>query len=59
VSLDRIQAEFGQEIYQKLLNYSEKHISQKLLIIKDNTIITTSKGKFLCDGIASDLFLVN
>ena len=59
VSLDRIQAEFGQEIYQKLLNSLEKHISQKLLTIKDNTIITTSKGKFLCDGIASDLFLVN
>lgn len=59
VSLDRIQAEFGQEIYQKLLNSSEKHISQKLLTIKDNTLLTTGKGKFLCDGIASDLFLVD
>jgi oxygen-independent coproporphyrinogen-3 oxidase len=59
VSLDRIQAEFGQEIYQKLLNSSEKHISQKLLTVKENTIITTNKGKFLCDGIASDLFLVD
>jgi oxygen-independent coproporphyrinogen-3 oxidase len=59
VALDKIQAEFGQAVYQQLLKSSEKHINQGVLIIKNNTLLTTDSGKFLCDGIASDLFIIN
>ena len=31
----------------------------EFLAIEDNVLQTTKKGKFLCDGIASDLFLLN
>ena len=59
VSLHKIEKEFGTIIYQKLLSTIEKHIEQELLVVENNRLLTTNKGKFLCDGIASDLFLIN
>ncbi len=59
VSLDRIQAEFGQEYLDYLLKQGQKFIDDELLFIKDNILKPTSKGKFLADGIASDLFYLN
>lgn len=59
VSLNRIKTDFGEDIYEHLLNSSEKQINQELLVVKNNILFTTEKGKFLCDGIASDLFLVD
>lgn len=59
VSLNRVRTDFGEDIYEHLLNSSEKQINQELLIVKNNILLTTEKGKFLCDGIASDLFLVD
>lgn len=59
VSLNRIRTDFGEDIYEHLLNSSEKQINQELLVVKNNILFTTEKGKFLCDGIASDLFLVS
>ena len=38
---------------------AEKYISDNLLKVENNILKTTKKGKFLCDGIASDLFLLN
>ena len=37
---------------------STKFIDQQLLYLDDKTLKTTKKGKFLIDGIASDLFFV-
>ena len=59
VSLERIHSEFGQTYLDYLLAQSQKFIADGLLSIVDNILKTTKKGKFLTDGIASDLFLVN
>jgi oxygen-independent coproporphyrinogen-3 oxidase len=70
ISLERIEKEFGTDFLEYLLKQSEKFIADDLLEIvtssdfeKQNRIEKilkpTQKGKFLCDGIASDLFLVN
>ena len=59
VSLTRIQSEFGIEYYRYLLKQAEKHIEQGVLVVENDTLVTTKKGKFLADGIASDLFMIN
>lgn len=62
VSLNAIEENFGIVFKNHLLKNAEKFISQELLVIsnetKDSVLKTTHKGKFLCDGIASSLFLV-
>lgn len=59
VSLERIKKEFGEEKVRYLQTQSEKFLADGLLSIEDNVLKTTPKGKFLADGIASDLFLIN
>ncbi|CAL2086220.1 Coproporphyrinogen III oxidase [Tenacibaculum dicentrarchi] len=54
VSLDEIKDSFKND----LLKSSEKFISEGLLIIENNTLKTTPKGKFLADGLASELFRI-
>jgi oxygen-independent coproporphyrinogen-3 oxidase len=59
VSLDRIRSQFGMDYLEYLLTQSRKFLDDGLLEVVDETMKTTKKGKFLADGIASDLFLVN
>ena len=59
VSLERIEKEFGKEYLMYLLKQANKFLVDGLLSIDENVLTTTAKGKFLADGIASDLFLVN
>lgn len=59
VSLERIETKFGTKYLDYLQKQSEKFISDNLLEIENNVLKTTKKGKFLSDGIASDLFLLN
>jgi oxygen-independent coproporphyrinogen-3 oxidase len=59
VSLIRIQQEFGTDYLNYLKQQSQKFISDGLLVITDNIMKPTLKGKFLTDGIASDLFYLN
>jgi oxygen-independent coproporphyrinogen III oxidase len=59
VSLERIQTEFGQTYLDYLLKQAEKFLNDDLLFIEDNILKPTKKGKFLTDGIASDLFYLN
>ncbi len=56
--LNFIALQFGETEKQRLIKESAKFIDQDLLVINDNVLLTTSKGKFLADGIAADLFLV-
>ena len=58
VSLVHIEKEFGQTFQIELLKNAQKHINAQTLVIDDDTLKTTAKGKFLCDGIASDLFII-
>ncbi|WP_343613342.1 radical SAM family heme chaperone HemW [Flavobacterium sp.] len=59
VSLDRIEKEFGAEYLDYLHKQSKKFLSDDLLSIENNILKPTLKGKFLTDGIASDLFYLN
>ena len=59
VSLDRIEIEFGLETLTYLKKQSAKFLDDGLLTLDGSILKMTSKGKFLTDGIASDLFLIN
>ncbi|WP_081980924.1 radical SAM family heme chaperone HemW [Cellulophaga sp. Hel_I_12] len=59
VSLERVQNEFGKNYYEYLLQQSENYIQEHLLVLENNTLMTTKKGKFLADGIAANLFMIN
>jgi oxygen-independent coproporphyrinogen-3 oxidase len=59
VSLERIEKEFGKLHLDYLNKEAKRFLEDDLLIIENNVLRATKKGKFLCDGIASDLFLVN
>lgn len=59
ISLDRIETEFGKTYLDYLNQQAAKYIEDHLLFVDENILRTTKKGKFLSDGIASDLFLLN
>lgn len=59
VSLERIEQEFGKTYLDYLNKQAAKFIEDHLLFVDENILRTTKKGKFLSDGIASDLFLLN
>ena len=59
VSMDRVEEDYGKKYRVYLENQSEKYIKEELLYIHNGNLKTTEKGKFLSDGIASDLFMLN
>jgi len=68
VSLNKVRNDFGTLYETHIKKMAQKHIDQGLLVViseiekssavQVQKIFTTTKGKFLCDGIASDLFMV-
>ena len=59
ISLDRIEKEFGKSYLDYLNQQAAKYIDDHLLFVDENILRTTKSGKFLSDGIASDLFMLN
>ncbi len=59
ISLSRIENEFGKKYLDYLNQQAAKYIKVHLLFVDENILRTTKKGKFLSDGIASDLFMLN
>lgn len=64
VSFQKIEKEFGAMYLHDLKKSAERHIKSGLLEIELRTfsgkvLVTTKKGKFLADGIASDLFKIS
>ncbi|WP_204344135.1 radical SAM family heme chaperone HemW [Psychroserpens algicola] len=59
VSLDKVAQDFGKNYKDYLLLQAESFINQQLLYIDNEKLLVTKKGKFLSDGIASDLFKIN
>jgi len=59
ISLNRIETEFGTEYLDYLQKQAQKFINDGLVSIENNILRPTAKGKFLTDGIASDLFYLN
>lgn len=58
ISLQKVETEFGVNIKEQLLQNSKKLRASNFLVIEANHLKITDTGKFLADGIASDLFLV-
>jgi len=58
VSLDRVASAFGPSYRTYLKKQAQKHLEQGLLVLEGERLLITKKGKFLADGIASDLFFV-
>ena len=59
VSLQKIATDFGQVYKDYLLHHSKIYLEKELLFLNNQTIYITDKGRFLADGIASELFLLN
>ena len=59
VSANFIENNFNSKFKNYFTNRIQKHIEQKNIIVKDDIYTTTNEGRFLADGISSDLFLVN
>ncbi|MEZ4797260.1 MAG: radical SAM family heme chaperone HemW [Flavobacteriaceae bacterium] len=69
ISLDKIENDFGANYKEHLIKNAQKYINQKLLVVTSSDpdcesldciekLQATQKGKFLIDGIASDLFMI-
>ncbi|SFS54268.1 radical SAM family heme chaperone HemW [Lutibacter maritimus] len=63
VSFEKVEKEFGALRLELLKKNSEPFINKGLLEVQlstfaSPTLVTTKKGKFLADGIASDLFII-
>ncbi len=59
VSLDKVEKQFGLKYKEYLLTQAQKNMEAHLLFQDGDRLVVTKKGKFLSDGIASDLFLLN
>lgn len=56
IDLIQIKKQFPSVFYSDLLESSKRFLEDDLIQIKNDKICLTEKGKFLADGIASDLF---
>jgi oxygen-independent coproporphyrinogen-3 oxidase len=59
VSFEKIASDFGNDYLDYCQNQMQKFLKDDLLFVENNILKTTKKGKFLTDGIASDLFMLN
>ena len=59
VSLEKVEQDFGKQYKKYLLEQANIHLKNEMLYLNDGKIQVTKKGKFLSDGIASDLFKIN
>ena len=59
VSLNKIASDYGKKYGEYLLQQSEKYLAEHLLYMDGDILRVTKKGRFLADGIASHLFMVN
>ncbi|MDP5106810.1 MAG: radical SAM family heme chaperone HemW [Polaribacter sp.] len=59
VSFDKIKNDFGEKYVLYLESQAKKHLENEVLYVENQVLKTTKKGKFLSDGIASDLFFLN
>ena len=59
VSLKKIASEYGEKYSNYLLEQSSKPIEQKLLVLDGDILSASKKGKFLVDGLAANLFMLN
>jgi oxygen-independent coproporphyrinogen-3 oxidase len=58
VSLATIEQDFGMDYLNDFHKQTRKYLDDDLLFIENGILKPTKKGKFLTDGIASDLFIL-
>jgi oxygen-independent coproporphyrinogen-3 oxidase len=58
VSIKKVEIEYGIKIKDQLIENATKLLGSDFLIIEDQHLKVTTMGKFISDGIASELFLV-
>ncbi|MEZ4874288.1 MAG: radical SAM family heme chaperone HemW [Flavobacteriaceae bacterium] len=59
IHLAEVETLFGERYLQYLLQQAAIHLENELLVKENNRLVVSKKGKFLSDGIASDLFWVH
>ena len=59
VSVCILEKDFGIIYTDYLMKQVQKFLNDDLVFIDENILKPTKKGKFLTDGIASDLFYLN
>ena len=59
ISVKHIESNFDVRFKNYFLKKIKSHIAKKNVYKEDDLYLTTQSGRFLADGIASDLFLVN
>ena len=57
ISLHLIEKKWGEKKKDEILKSAQPHLTQQNIQLQDQHIILTAQGKFLADGIASDLFV--
>ncbi len=57
ISLNFLEKNWGEKKKLEVLNAAQIFMDRKDMILKDHHLILTQQGKFLADGIASDLFV--
>ncbi len=58
ISLEKVKQNFGEDKYETIIRTALPHVHHHHLLIEYNYLKTTTEGKLLADGIASDLFVV-
>ena len=59
ISLEEVLTLFGEKYLSYLQKNAQKFYKNELLYVENNHLKVSKKGKFLSDGIASDLFMVD
>jgi oxygen-independent coproporphyrinogen-3 oxidase len=59
VSLDLLESDFGEKFKNHFLENSREYVNSDLIIENNGVYTTTKKGKFLADGIASNMFIID
>ncbi len=59
VSLNKVREDFGAVYEAYLRQQAAPYLKEQLLFLDGDVLYTARKGKFLADGIASDLFMIN
>lgn len=58
VNVNSVEQLFGSDFRKHLLQSAEEHLKAGRIQMENEVLILTAEGKFLADGIASDLFMV-
>ena len=59
VSIDLLESDFGEKFKNHFLKNSKEYIKSNFIEVNNGVYTTTKSGKFLADGIASNMFIID